>query len=197
MNIFLLHKLQKIGRRAKPSKDFVIALEKKLINIHAVFSPVKTVYQPMLMRFASVALSVVFMFGMGTSVYAYSSEDVLPDHPLYGLRQAMEVAEEKAAIMPAWKQRVVKKHLERKQKEIQRMLLRRPSLKDLPEGEDLQSIETILSEGVSGQKDPSEVREEVLKEVRDMQLKNIDPVAKRRLKRIERRMDWMQGLHKR
>jgi len=197
MNIFLSHKLRRIGRRAKPSKVFVNALEQKLLNKNAAFTQEKTILQPMMMRFASVALSVVIMFGMGTSVYAYSSEDVLPDHPLYGLRQAMEVAEEKTAMTPAWKERVVKKHLERKQKEIQRMLLRRPGLKDLPEGEDLQNIETILSEGVSGQKDPSEVRDEVLREVREMQAKDLRPAVKRHLKRIERRMDWMQGLHKR
>jgi len=205
MKFFLTQKLKSIGRHGKPSKQFVLTLEKKLIEKGASVTAVNVQDQSVqrdsfffrATRYSAVALSLILCLSVGTSAYAYSSEDVLPDHPLYGLRQAVEVIEEQVAVTPTWKERVVKKHLERKQKEIQRLLERRPELKNLPEGPGFQSIEMILGEGVSGQKEPFEVRDQVLKEVRDMQQKDIRPAAKRQLRRIERRMGWMEGLHKR
>jgi hypothetical protein len=147
-------------------------------------------------RFAAAALSIVLVFGIGASAYAYSSEEVTPDHPLYGLRQAVEVAEEAIAVTPAWKERVIKKHLERKQREIQRMLDRRPELKERPEGKALMNVEQILKEGASGKRDPANVRDSILVEMREAQKENLRPAARLRLKRIEQRLERMQRLER-
>lgn len=202
MNIILEYKLKKLGRRGKPSKDFVDALEMKLVDKGATVIPAKAGIQRNgwipafagMTRFAAAALSIVLVFGIGASAYAYSSEEVTPEHPLYGLRQAVEVAEETVAVTPAWKERVIKKHLERKQKEIQKMLDRNPGLIERPEGKTLMRVEQILKEGVTGTRDPDDIRESILTEMREAQKQDLRPAARFRLKRIEQRLERMQRL---
>lgn len=194
MNLILRYKLSRLSQRGKPSKDFVDTLQQKLIDKGAYAPPMKAGVQPVMMRFAAAALSIVILFSIGTSAYAYSSDEVTPDHPLYGLRQAVEVAEEAVAVTPAWKERVIRKHLERKQKEIEKMLERRPGLRERPEGQVLVKVEKILEEGVAGKREPGDVRDSILAEVREAQKEILRPAARLRLKRIERRLELMQRL---
>jgi hypothetical protein len=197
MNLILEYKLKRLGRRGKPSKAFVDALQQKLIDKGASVIPVKAGVQPVLMRFAAAALSIVILFSVGTSAYAYSSDEVTPDHPLYGVRQTVESAEEAIAVTPAWKERVRQKHLIRKQKEIERMLERMPNLKDRPEGQALQRVESILKRGIAEKRDLDDVRDDVLKEVREAQSDRQRPAVRLRLRQIEQRLESMERLRER
>ena len=112
MNFILKHKLTKLAQKADPNRDFVSALEKHLKS--EVDHPLRWVQPWKWMVGGMMALSLV---GSATGVYAYTSDDVLPDHPLYGLRQTIEHVEETVAVTPQLKQSVQQKHLERRKKE--------------------------------------------------------------------------------
>lgn len=195
MNPILEYKLKRLGRHGKPSKAFVDALQQKLIEKGA--SPKRVAFAMPVMRFAAAALSVVLLFSVGTSAYAYSSDEVTPDHPLYGVRQTVESVEEAVALTPAWKERVRQKHLIRKQKEIERMLERMPNLKERPEGQVLQRVESILKKGIAEKRDLDDVRDDVLKEVREAQADRQRPAVRLRLRQIERRLESMERLRER
>jgi hypothetical protein len=192
MNPILEYKLKRLGRRGQPSKSFVDALQQKLIEKGA--APARITYQMPMMRYAAAALSIVILFGAGTSAYAYSSDEVTPDHPLYGVRQAVESVEETVAITPAWKERIRQKHLARKQKEIERMLERMPNLKDRPEGKVLQRVESILKTGIEEKRDLDDVRDDVLWEIRSAEEARSRAVPRLRLRRIEERLESMVRL---
>lgn len=193
MNPILEYKLRRLGRHGKPSKDFVARLgtrfsEQKAIN-----------YSFYTARLTTAFGLVLIILGIGTSTYAYASDEVTPDHPLYGIRQVVEQAEETVAITPAWKERVVKKHLERKQKEIVNILEKNPELKERPEGATLQKVESILKKGIEEKQDPEEIRKEALREVRSAERENKDeehPKAQTRLRKIERRLENMKKVRK-
>lgn len=195
MNPILEYKLKRLGRRGQPSKAFVDALQQKLIEKGA--APTRTAFQVPMLRFAAAALSVVILFSVGTSAYAYSSDEVTPDHPLYGIRQTVETVEEAIAVTPAWKERVRQKHLERKQKEIERMLERMPNLKNRPEGKVLQRVESILKTGIEQKRDLDDVRDEVLSEVRSARDEDERPSLRLRLRLFEGRLEGMERLRER
>lgn len=192
MNPILEYKLKRLGRRGKPSKVFVASLKQTLIERGA--APASIGFRLPMMKFASVALSVVLLLGVGTSTYAYASDEVTPDHPLYGVRQAVEVAEETIAITPAWKERVFNKNLGRKQKEIGLLLERDPELKERPEGIVLQKVESILKKGIEEKRDTDEIRKEALIEVRSGQNDREHPRVQKRLRQIEHRLENMKKM---
>ena len=76
------------------------------------------------------------------------------------------------------------------------MLDRRPELKERPEGKALVRVERILKEGNDGIREPGDVRDAVLNEVREVQKEALRPAAKRRMQHIERRLQNMERLRK-
>ena len=192
MNPILAYKLKRLGRRGKPSKDFVDHLGMQFVgqkaeNIHRPFSVFA-------FRLTASLVIIVLLFGASTSTYAYASDEVTPDHPLYGVRQTIETVEEVVSITPARKQVVRKKHLERKQKEIEHMLERRPELKELPEGQALIRVENILKEGTDENREPDDVRDAVLEEIRSTENQDLRPASRERLRKIEDRLEGMTRL---
>ncbi|MBP6945584.1 hypothetical protein KBD61_04770 [Patescibacteria group bacterium] len=113
MSFLLRVRLWRAARRSSPSSVFLRALEAKL------FPPAEliTLHRLRALRFAVVpALLVVSCLG-GTGVYAYASDQVLPDHALYPLRQSLERFEVQIAAVTPMKDRVHLRLLERRARE--------------------------------------------------------------------------------
>lgn len=109
MNWLFNRRLLKLGAHADPDRLFVYRLERRLRSMtgHPLsWIPVRV--------WAFGSLSVLSLMVGGTGVYAYTSDQVLPGHVLYPLRQSIERIEERAAVTPASKQRIHVKHLQRR-----------------------------------------------------------------------------------
>lgn len=112
MDLFVEHQLKQAGRSADPDPRFVHALKARLQT--EVGYPLRWVEG---WKWAVGAVTSLSLISSGTGVYAYTSEEVLPEHPLYGLRQAIERVEEVTAFNPEAKALVQVRHLERRVKE--------------------------------------------------------------------------------
>lgn len=109
MNWILEHKLKKLASAADPTPEFSRALERRIRS--EIGHPLWWIKG---WKVAVSSVTVVSLLGSGTGVYAYSSNDVTPDHPLYGLRTAIEKVETRVAQTPVDKARVRLKHLARR-----------------------------------------------------------------------------------
>lgn len=94
----LSRKLNRIARRADPSHAFIVALEKRFRGGR----PTHTT----MWKVAMTSMTSAGVLFLGTGTYAYASENVVPDHPLYGVRQTIEQAESALAFTPTLKARV-------------------------------------------------------------------------------------------
>ena len=109
--------LARLSRRADPSRDFIASLHKRLEDTGYLAPAVRRAPVWKLCGAGLLALLLVFI---GTGSYAYASDDVLPDHPLYPLRQTIEQAELNLSPMVthAPKEKIQAKILARRLKEI-------------------------------------------------------------------------------
>src|SRR3989338_8315308 len=85
--------LKRLSRLAEPRPAFQRALRKELVVPRPWFVAV--------LKPAFATVSIVTMLGAGTATYAYTSDDVVPDHPLYPIREQVERVEEAIAVTPA------------------------------------------------------------------------------------------------
>ncbi len=102
-------KLKQLGKKAEPDVEFRHRLRTRLcseIGLKPVIFPI--------WKMAVSGATVLFLAISGTGVYAYTSPSVLPETPLYTVRLALEKIEEKTAILPNWRAKVVIKHLEKR-----------------------------------------------------------------------------------
>lgn len=104
--------LKNLSTKVDPDPRFVSGLERRLkLELgHPLWWLKARVWIVTLVSLVTIAGSV-------TGVYAYSSDDVTPDHPLYGLRQTIESVETATALTPAGKVKVEVNHLARRVKE--------------------------------------------------------------------------------
>lgn len=127
MSVFLRYQLFRLARRAQPSRAFLSGLEAQLFPREQILS----MHRLRLMRFAlAPALLVVSLLG-STGAYAYSSDQVLPGHALYPLRQSVEGFEVQLASVTGMKDRVRLRLLERHARE-KRLLQERQKPKPQP-----------------------------------------------------------------
>ncbi|MCK9361604.1 DUF5667 domain-containing protein [Patescibacteria group bacterium] len=117
------YELWKISRRARPDAAFVERLASRFTPERAVRFAYRTT-----LRIAAAACAFVLVLGGSTASYAYASESVLPDHPLYPLRETVESLEESTALNAEAKTAVQRKFVERRLKEIRIMRDRRLAL---------------------------------------------------------------------
>jgi hypothetical protein len=108
-NWFIQRKLERIGKRADPDKDFVFSLKKSLIQRAVAKSSWISSW-----KLAVGSITSISFILAGTGVYAYTSDDVLPDHPLYPIRETIERVEEAATFTKARNVQVKLKNLQRK-----------------------------------------------------------------------------------
>lgn len=187
MNPMMRYSLWKLSRRAKPDAEFLARLECAMRECGS-FSAVRRAVP--VWRLATGAYATVLMLGVGTSAYAYMSDDVLPEHPLYPLRETVEALEERVAMTTKAKSAVQRKHLERKLEEVRRMQERR----SVAEGELLERVETVLEEGLTTSKSPDEIREELIREIRAVDEERLPAPARANVRRLQKRFEVMEKL---
>jgi hypothetical protein len=113
MSLFLRLHLRRLAKQAEPSKVFLNRLETRLFERKEIV----LWHRSHLLRFAVVpALLIVTLLG-GTGAYAYTSDQVLPDHVLYPLRKSIEGFQVQIAAVTPMKDRVRLRLLERHARE--------------------------------------------------------------------------------
>ncbi len=119
MELSLRYRLWRLRRAADPSAGFSRALEATLRGKtgHPLW------WLP-LGRIAAAMTSLTLLGASGASVYAYSSDAVTPDHPLYGLRTAVEQAELKVSFGAQSRQAVLDKQRARHERALELLRLR-------------------------------------------------------------------------
>jgi hypothetical protein len=91
----------RLRRALAPRRGFRLELWRRLeTELSAASSPAR--FASRLAWAAAVSFSVLLAFG-GTGAYAYSSADVVPDNPLYGVKIGLEQAEAAVAVTPGAK----------------------------------------------------------------------------------------------
>jgi hypothetical protein len=114
MHWILQRRLKKLSQHAEPDPRFVRALEARL---HAQMKP-RGWHSPLL-RFGAALASLVCIVGGTTGAYAYESEQVVPGHFLYPVRERIEHIEERIATTPEKRVEVTVKHVERRMHEYE------------------------------------------------------------------------------
>lgn len=111
---FLASRFARIGRRPVADPSVKASIRESLVR--AGYLPPRNLF---LVRFrvvlASVALLITGLGGMAS--YAYAADAVLPNTPLYPVRQKMEALERRLSPTPAIRAKVVEKQLQRRKKE--------------------------------------------------------------------------------
>ncbi len=126
MSFILRWKLKKLGEKANPSRDFVMSLEQRLKQENG-----HPAWWIQWSRVAAIGASTFVLLASGTGAYAYTSDEVLPNHPLYGLREGIEQVETKLAVSPERKTKIRIKHLQRRLEEARKL-----QRKNVPIGKD-------------------------------------------------------------
>lgn len=114
MNWIFERKLKKLGQEADPDPRFVRLLEKRLQS--AAGLPMRNVS---VWKWAVGCMSSASLVFSGAGAFAYTSDSVIPGHPLYGLRSSVERLEVALAAQPSSRVRISLKHLERRLHEHQ------------------------------------------------------------------------------
>ncbi len=114
------YQLWKLKKMAQPSSVFAKTLEKKL-RIRMGHGAWWVFLKSESRRIAIATMSGIFLIGGGTGVYAYTSDNVTPDHPLYVLRTAMENVEMATSFKAERRAYIQRKQELRHQQDIARM----------------------------------------------------------------------------
>ena len=141
MNWLIERKLRKIGEKTSPDKAYVSALQKTLQT--QVGHPMWWVEWK---KIAIVSLTSFSLIAGGTGVYAYSSDDVTPDHPLYALRQEIESVETSVAVTPEERTHVEQKHQQRRDHE-QQVMEERKKEREMKQAQDHRQTRSRRSDG--------------------------------------------------
>jgi len=106
--------LSRMSRRAAPDRAFDLALRHKLAD--AGYLPMRRFgsFAFPSWKTAGVSFSLALSLAGGTGVYAYTSNEVLPSHPLYGVRVALERAELDLPQSEQQRGNIRLKHLQRR-----------------------------------------------------------------------------------
>jgi hypothetical protein len=127
---FLKRKLKRLSERSAPSSAFVGSLA-CVLRERGYLSSVRQPLRKFLSTFRTVGVMVgvtVLCFSFaGTAAYAYASDGLLPDHPLYPLRMAVERVEY-AVVPPSDRPNVELKQARRRLQELKRIERARPTL---------------------------------------------------------------------
>lgn len=125
MDWLIERKLRRLGRRADPDRDFVLGLEKRLVQEIGVLPAPRAAY----LRWASAA-GLVLALGGATGAYAYASDSVLPGSALYPLKLEIENLEKSTSLTNARTAQVELKHLKRRLAEDEIIIRRDGKLPD-------------------------------------------------------------------
>ena len=122
----LKRRLKRIGERAAPDREFVLRLQAHLGE--AGYFSVRSPFVLPVWRSAMASVAVICSLGMGTASYAYASDTVLPDHPLYGVRLSLEAIENHLTFSAQQQEQVRLKHTYRRLSEVRLMAMKNHAL---------------------------------------------------------------------
>lgn len=147
-----MYKMRRMGKRVQADPKFKTDLKRDLLlRIHepSLFTR--------LMAPVAAVLTVAVSLGAGTGVYAYTSDAVLPDSALYGLREGIEAAEEFVqSAAPTRLAQVRRKHLERRIREVELMKDRKKEISE----RHIERVTTSFERAIAaGDNIPERVRE--------------------------------------
>ncbi|MDO8592674.1 MAG: DUF5667 domain-containing protein [bacterium] len=131
------------------SKLYYLILSKRLEKLFSQPAPRGQVY--ILKNSLAIALMIIIIFS-GTSIYAYSSGEVMPGNRLYSLKRAMEKVEQQASITPAAKSQTYQKFSQRRLEEALRLSRRKSSGGQISNADNQQvsaNIQKNIAEAVS------------------------------------------------
>ncbi|HVM90468.1 MAG TPA: DUF5667 domain-containing protein [Verrucomicrobiae bacterium] len=177
----------KIARRAKPDAAFVARMEREFAKRNV--QNAKSDFTSFALRLTGALSALVLSLGLGTSAYAYSSDDVTPDHPLYPIRTAVENVAEAAAVTPALKAAVQQTMVKRRLHEVQVLEAKHPQLEDKPEGQVLKRVESVLKDGLRNKETPDEIRQKASEAIDQTDLSNLRPLQRLRVERLKSRLE--------
>jgi hypothetical protein len=143
MTWLLKRQLKNLSERSSPDRRFVLRLERSLRA--QTGHPVWWVQG---WKYAVAASSIALVACSATGVYAYTSDDVLPDTPLYTVRQGIEQVEQVAAVTPEQKTAVQLKMLQRRFHEQEVIAAKHktvPAAKAQPEDSNLESVVNLTT----------------------------------------------------
>jgi len=179
MNLLTRYRLWTISRRAAPDAKFLKMMDARFLAKHAV---------SFAMRLSASLAALVLSLGLGTSAYAYSSDDITPDHPLYPIRTAVENVEETVAVTPTLKAAVQTQLVQRRLHEVQVLEAKHPQLQDKPEGQLLKRVEGVLKTGLQNKDAPEQIRQKASDAIQQTDLSKLRPAQRLRLERIKSRL---------
>lgn len=119
MNLKLYYQLWKTRRQLSPSSSFKRTLGGKLDAMwNERYETTAPVYGARFLKWSfAVVAAAVFMGGLSTGAYAYTSPEVTEGHPLYPLKRKIEAAEGKLYRAPERKARFEARQAERRKAE--------------------------------------------------------------------------------
>jgi hypothetical protein len=114
ISYFLSSRLKRIGRRPVADPSIKASIRESLVQ--AGYLPSRS-FAFMRVRVAFASLGILITGFGGTASYAYASDTVLPDTPLYPVRQQIEAIEVRLAPTQETKAKVIEKQAARRKKE--------------------------------------------------------------------------------
>lgn len=172
MNWLLEQKLKKLAARSAPDRSFVHALDKTLRT--QTGHPGWWVQG---WKYALAGVSIVSVGFSATGVYAYTSDDVLPDNPLYSVRQGIENVQVAMAATPEQKTTVQLKLLRRRLHEQELIAARQ---NPIPPGKLLKfnvNLQNVFNEAADLS---TSTQEKVDEDVADLEQQHEDALVKER-----------------
>jgi anti-sigma-K factor RskA len=116
------HKLDRVAKRAAPDRIFVRSVRQRL-ELHGM--PTTRLAH---WKITAASLSSVAILFAGTGAYAYTSDNVLPDNPLYPVRQLVERGESSLAFSDSHRAAVHLQHVRRRVHEQKLLNMRKHQL---------------------------------------------------------------------
>lgn len=116
------YQLKRLAREAKPDTMFMRDLERRFVQRDV------SILLSWRMKTATIVASVCSCLLVTTSVYAYTSDNVLPDNPLYPLRESLEETETILAVTPQARVNVQLKQARRRLREASLILEKKKKL---------------------------------------------------------------------
>lgn len=154
MSLFDPRELKSLKSDATPSRDFKAGLKKNLFAAYDLRYGVSKSISP-LMKFSVAGMcALVLVFGMGTSVYAYTSPDVVEGNALYPVKAGLEQAEGALAITPQQKAQYHAKMMQRRLIEAEHASAAKPEAIQRLLGQAANELGMSLDQVKAGLKDP-------------------------------------------
>ncbi len=186
MNWLLKRSLRKLGTSADPRPVFVRDLKKEILGVDSRWTSI----QALGWKVPAVGFTMFTMAVSATGVYAYQSDTVLPDHPLYSVRQGIESVERKLAVTPAANVAVKVKQLQRRLHEHELLVQKKKTVSPEPMEGFEESVQKVADEN---EKLPEPEREKINIVIKKLKHSRKQTIEKEERERSEKSEELEKG----